>query len=708
MYKTTRTLIPLIWLLMSGTSSYAQKKSLEVVSPPTSFNISEFVLFLDILDSDQKVHIPADVIIKDSETQKILFQESSDAAKIRMAVDKTYLIAIQKDKYRDTTFTLNFPQVQEYEIKQDVYLKPVRETFKIQVGDANTNREKLKVVVWNPKFNERYTLEPTDRNGQYIVPLRVGEEYELDVKDSRANFYYTEFITASQGGNNNVNIQSDKLKTLITQVQNLESLEDLDRAYSLKEDSLLDLIANLEEENERAKEENDNKAEQVIDSTRVAAIRDSLSEVLKDSLENALTSQEEIDPSSESGKSDTLSTAQLEEILIEKQREIQREIQTIKENIKKDPSLAGQYKNKILSLEDRLDKIDALYRALRNQNLQELNELKRDAKLIGNVQYVVVRYYKLLIALGIISALLLVGMGLFYWRARFRRRQRDEVIVLNKEIRSKNEEIKQQNEEIAAQRDNLIDLNTSLAEERAKSDDLLLNILPVSVADELKATGKAKMRSYKRSSILFTDFKGFSQVATKMLPDKLMEELNDCFSGFDEIIKRHKMEKIKTIGDAYMCAGGIPEANATNPVDAVLAGIEMQEFMQRRRKEKLLIGEEYWQCRLGINTGEIRAGVIGTSKFAYDIWGNAVNIASRMESGGEPNRVNISEDTYELVKDFFECEYRGEVEVKNGLILKMYFVNRIVPKLSADDRGVIPNDQFHTLKQQTFGAGVAS
>ncbi|MEO1654923.1 MAG: adenylate/guanylate cyclase domain-containing protein, partial [Bacteroidota bacterium] len=177
----------------------------------------------------------------------------------------------------------------------------------------------------------------------------------------------------------------------------------------------------------------------------------------------------------------------------------------------------------------------------------------------------------------------------------------------------------------------------------------------------------------------FTDFKGFTSVAAHMDPDQLMEELNDCFSAFDEIIARHNLYKIKTIGDAYMCAGGIPESNETNPQDTVKAALEMQEFMQRRRKEKLLEGKDYWQCRLGINTGPVRAGVIGRTRFAYDIWGNPVNIASRMESGGEPNKVNISEDTYELVKDQFDCEFRGQIEVKNGLKLKMYFVNGVKP-----------------------------
>ncbi|NJL13446.1 MAG: hypothetical protein HC913_10860 [Microscillaceae bacterium] len=306
------------------------------------------------------------------------------------------------------------------------------------------------------------------------------------------------------------------------------------------------------------------------------------------------------------------------------------------------------------------------------------------------------RYWYVFYILGGIIIVLFIAMIIFYFIARTRRKQRDQLAELN-------EEINQQNEEIIAQRDAIEEQSRVIEAERQKADNLLLNILPKVVADELKINGQAPMRNYEQVSILFTDFKGFSQIASKMSPDKLMEELNDCFTGFDEIIARYGMEKIKTIGDAYMCASGIPEPNTTNPIDSVLAGLEMQEFMQRRRREKQAIGEDYWRCRLGINTGEIRAGVIGTSKFAYDIWGDAVNIASRMESGGEVDKVNISEETYQLVKDFFDCSFRGDIEVKNGLFLRMYYVNRILPELSGDDKGLLPNAQFIDLKFEKFG-----
>ncbi len=216
--------------------------------------------------------------------------------------------------------------------------------------------------------------------------------------------------------------------------------------------------------------------------------------------------------------------------------------------------------------------------------------------------------------------------------------------------------------------------NKEISFEKAKSDNLLLNILPEKVAQELKEKGSATAQRYDMASVLFTDFQGFTKRTALMTPEQVIAELNLCFSKFDEIIKKYNLEKIKTIGDAYMCAGGLPIANKTNPIDAIKAGLEMQKYMQTYKEECIAKGEEYFQCRLGINTGKVVAGVVGTSKFAYDIWGDAVNTASRAESSGEVGKVNITGTTYELVKDVFECEYRGELELKGKGLVKMYFV----------------------------------
>lgn len=216
---------------------------------------------------------------------------------------------------------------------------------------------------------------------------------------------------------------------------------------------------------------------------------------------------------------------------------------------------------------------------------------------------------------------------------------------------------------------------SELDAEKKKSDELLLNILPEEVAEELKSAGVAKPKHYDQVTVLFTDFKGFTRVAETISPQELVEMLNDCFLHFDSIIERHNLEKIKTIGDAYMCTGGVPVENDTNPIDAVNAACEMVEWVNDWNAKRGSQGLPTLEIRIGIHTGELVAGVIGSKKFAYDVWGDAVNVASRMESSGEPGKVNISSTTYELVKDYFQTEYRGEIEIKNRGVVGMYFVS---------------------------------
>jgi adenylate cyclase len=210
--------------------------------------------------------------------------------------------------------------------------------------------------------------------------------------------------------------------------------------------------------------------------------------------------------------------------------------------------------------------------------------------------------------------------------------------------------------------------------EKERSDKLLLNILPQETADELKEKGSATPKHYDMVSVLFTDFKGFTTIAEKLTPQQLVEELNQCFMEFDKIIDRNNLEKIKTIGDAYMCAGGIPIANKTNPMDIVKAGLEIKEYMEKLKSEREAQGKDYWELRIGIHTGPVIAGVVGKNKFAYDIWGDAVNTASRMESSGIPGQVNISGTTFELVKDHFKCKHRGKIQAKNKGEIDMFIV----------------------------------
>tara|TARA_R110002167_G_scaffold82444_2_gene224993 strand:- start:711 stop:2087 length:1377 start_codon:yes stop_codon:yes gene_type:complete len=209
---------------------------------------------------------------------------------------------------------------------------------------------------------------------------------------------------------------------------------------------------------------------------------------------------------------------------------------------------------------------------------------------------------------------------------------------------------------------------------KQKSDKLLLNILPSETAKELKITGEAKAKYYDSVTVLFTDFKDFTPISEKMSANKLVTELHHCFSKFDHIIQKHNIEKIKTIGDAYMCVGGLPILNQTHPFDAVNAALEIRDCMLEYREAKLAIGEIGFDVRIGIHTGPVVAGIVGINKFAYDIWGSTVNTASRCEEASKPNEINISASLYEIIKDQYDCVQRGKIAVKGLGEISMYFV----------------------------------
>lgn len=213
-----------------------------------------------------------------------------------------------------------------------------------------------------------------------------------------------------------------------------------------------------------------------------------------------------------------------------------------------------------------------------------------------------------------------------------------------------------------------------LNEEKQKSDELLLNILPLETANELKQYGKAVPRRYENVTVMFTDFTDFSHVSEKLSAEELIDEVDTCFGMFDQIMSKHGIEKIKTAGDAYMCAGGIPVANTTHTVDALNAALEIRDWMRQHRKERASKGLPDFNIRIGLHNGPLVAGVVGTRKFAYDIWGETVNIASRMESGSEPGCINVSGTTHTVIEDRFECTYRGKLPVKNMDDIDMYFV----------------------------------
>jgi adenylate cyclase len=240
-------------------------------------------------------------------------------------------------------------------------------------------------------------------------------------------------------------------------------------------------------------------------------------------------------------------------------------------------------------------------------------------------------------------------------------------------------------------------LARNLNQERRKSDRLLLNVLPEAVAQELKANERVTPRDYEDATVLFTDFVGFTRIAERLTPHEVIAELDECFGHFDRIARRRGLEKIKTIGDAYMAAGGLPTPNRTHAVDCVLAALDIQKLMAEMMGRNAAAGRPRWQVRVGVNTGGLVAGVVGREKFAYDVWGDTVNTASRLESSGEADRVNISEATYERVRDFFVCEPRGRVKAKNKGEISMYFVRGLRPELSRGGDGLTPNGRFFEL-----------
>lgn len=217
-----------------------------------------------------------------------------------------------------------------------------------------------------------------------------------------------------------------------------------------------------------------------------------------------------------------------------------------------------------------------------------------------------------------------------------------------------------------------VSLRTSeIVAEKKKSDELLLNILPQEVAEELKERGTTEAKYFDHVSVLFTDFVDFTKAGERLSPQELVDELHTCFKAFDQIISKYEIEKIKTIGDAYLAVCGLPHAVEEHAIKTVSAAIEIRDFMVARKKE---FPNKSFDVRIGIHSGPVVAGIVGVKKFAYDIWGDTVNTAARMESSSEADKINISHYTYELIKDHFECSYRGMVTAKNKGELRMYFV----------------------------------
>jgi class 3 adenylate cyclase len=259
-----------------------------------------------------------------------------------------------------------------------------------------------------------------------------------------------------------------------------------------------------------------------------------------------------------------------------------------------------------------------------------------------------------------------------------------ESLLLSFALASRFNTYRQEKEELMQRQNELLERRVQartveLHREKQEAESLLLNILPQEVAAELKRNGRAEARDFAAVTVMFTDFKDFTAIAEQLPPAELVSQLDYFFSAFDRVIQQHGLEKIKTMGDAYMCVGGLPTENPMHASDVVLAALAIRDFMLRDRSARLAAGQPLFEIRIGVHTGPVVAGIVGVRKFAYDIWGNTVNLAARMESSGIAGEVNVSGATYELIKDDFQCVYRGKVDTKNKGKSDMYFVNNPRP-----------------------------
>ncbi len=312
----------------------------------------------------------------------------------------------------------------------------------------------------------------------------------------------------------------------------------------------------------------------------------------------------------------------------------------------------------------------------------------------------------------VLCALVLILLIFAYLRFRLES-ERLEQLRLEEKIQERTTEIREQNKQIEIQKGQLEEERNKVLEkqrllqiEKDKTEKLLVNIIPSDTLNELKKKGKAKARAYKKVSVVFSDFVGFTKISDALKPSQVVEQLDFFFTEFDEIIERNNIEKIKTIGDAYMAAGGVPVRNNSNPIEACLAGLQMQDFVKKHRDYAKENGEQSWELRLGINTGEVTAGVIGTKKYAYDIWGSSVNKAQRMEMLGEPGKVTITGNTHQFVNSFFDTTYKGKVQSKSKGLLEMYTVDRIKTELSEGGEGIYPNENFRKVLELIMYSGI--
>lgn len=301
------------------------------------------------------------------------------------------------------------------------------------------------------------------------------------------------------------------------------------------------------------------------------------------------------------------------------------------------------------------------------------------AETIGNNEYSnqLIPMWNAIMRLGIFIT---VGLLLYSLKSK------------NKDLEDSNERLIKLNRKVQKQKYEISKVNDLLEKEAIKSERLLRNILPEKIIEDLKENQHFITEHYNECTVMFTDFKDFVKVTELLKPSEIVDELNHCFGFFDDIVQKYGIEKIKTMGDAYMCVGGVPTVNSTNAIDVVLAAMEMIQFIDRYQNDRKQLGQPFFEIRIGIHTGSLIAGVVGKSKFAYDVWGDTVNVASRLEKAGEPGKINISEETFQHINEFFDCSYRGKIAIKNKDDINMYFIDGIQENFRSKSAVHLPNE----------------
>ena len=304
-----------------------------------------------------------------------------------------------------------------------------------------------------------------------------------------------------------------------------------------------------------------------------------------------------------------------------------------------------------------------------------------------------------------IAALLITIIAFVIFRRRLESERREQVkleikvMKRTKEIREQSKQIEDQSRLIEDEKDKVIKQQKLLQVEKDNAERWLSNALPEEVVRELKVNGKVEVNSFKVVSVMFTDVVGFTKISQKIKPGRLVHRLDVLFRKFDEVIQNNDLEKIKTIGDAYMCAGGIPIENSTNPMNACIAALQIQDYMSKLKFDAIANHKDYWEIRLGINTGPVTAGIIGDLKMAYDVWGSTVNEAQQMEKLGEPGQVTVTGSTFNYIEPYFECDFLGKVTTKGNVDVDMYSVKHIKNELSVRGKGIVPNKKFSEIVQ---------